>query len=233
MSEQSVRLSKRMVELGLCSRREADEFIEQGLVRVDGEVIRVLGSRVEPEQKIELARPASPLTDARITLLLNRPSGIADAVPALIAAETLSPLDQSGIAFIARHRRNLTGFGAQDPASSGLQVLTQDKFLAQKLAECEQEYLVQVEAAPDAETLKQRFNEQSLKALAMAPGKVTRQGDRQLRFVLHSPLPGQIQRMCEHAGIQADSVRCIRIGRIALGKIAPGQWRYLLPMERF
>jgi 23S rRNA pseudouridine2604 synthase len=233
MSEQQVRLSKRMVELGLCSRREADEFIEQGLVQVDGKVMQVLGCRVHPGQQITLSRPETAATDARVTLLLNQPLHGPQAASNLIRQENRSPEDHSGIVFSPRHLRQLVHCHQLDSGVSGFTVLTQDQRLAQKLAECEAEFLVAVEAAPSVEQLKQR--KQTLVEAGFKPASITitRQGDRQLRFVLQAPRPGQIALMCQQLQVVASNVRCIRIGRMALGKIAPGQWRYLLPTERF
>ncbi|MCP1572220.1 hypothetical protein J2S30_000599 [Herbaspirillum rubrisubalbicans] len=70
-----VRLSKRMSELGLCSRREADEWIEKGWVRVDGQVVSVLGSKVLPHQKVTVERQASAEQAQRVTILINKPMG--------------------------------------------------------------------------------------------------------------------------------------------------------------
>jgi 23S rRNA pseudouridine2604 synthase len=233
MSEQQVRLSKRMVELGLCSRREADEFIEQGLVRVDGKVMQTLGGRVLPGQHIELKRPETELSDARITLLLNQPAGITQAASTLIRQDSQSPLDHSGTVFSPRHRRQLVQCNILDPEVSGFTVLTQDQRLAMKLAECEVEFLVAVEDAPTVEQLKQRSQTLTSAGVSLQGIRITRQSDRQLRFVLHPPRPGLISLICQHLQVRPGTVRCIRIGRMALGKIAEGQWRYLLLTERF
>ena len=70
-----IRLSKRMSELGLCSRREADEWIAKGWVRVDGQVVSELGSKVLPHQKITVERQAAAQQARRVTVLLNKPVG--------------------------------------------------------------------------------------------------------------------------------------------------------------
>ncbi|VEB45490.1 Ribosomal large subunit pseudouridine synthase F [Chromobacterium violaceum] len=87
MDETSVRLSKRMVELGLCSRREADACIEQGLVKVDGKVVNTLGARVRPEQQITLAGKPQAMATLPVTMLLNRPAG-EEAPPAQLLGRT-------------------------------------------------------------------------------------------------------------------------------------------------
>lgn len=233
MSEQGIRLSKRMTELGLCSRREADEFIERGRVRVDGEIVRVLGSRVLPQQKIELARPEDAPTQTRVTLLLYKPEQTDQALPRLIRAETRSPDDRSGIEFLPRHTSKLRLAGALDHEACGLVALTQDGQTAEKMGEREQEYLVQVENAPPAAELQRLFKGLLLDGAVPPAFKLSRQSDHQLRFVLQRPLPRQIWRLCEQAGITIGTVRCIRIGSLASGTLQPGQWRYLMPFERF
>ena len=70
-----VRLSKRMSELGLCSRREADEWISKGWVKVDGQVVSELGSKVRPDQKITIDRKAQDQQNERVTIILNKPLG--------------------------------------------------------------------------------------------------------------------------------------------------------------
>jgi len=229
MSENTIRLAKRMVELGLCSRRQADDFIEQGRVRVDGIVVNVLGSRVTLQQRIDLDRPAQTARETLATMLFNKPSGMTGNIESSIRQETHSALDTAGGQLLSRHLRQLTAFGAQPDDTTGLVILTQDRGIARKLLQCEQEYLVPMASAPDSETLKQRF---SLLVTEQAI-KVTRQSDRQLRIVLPAPSTLSIPQLCKAAGFDVQTARCIRIGRLALGKLKEGEWRFLLPYERF
>ncbi|OHX13719.1 S4 domain-containing protein [Chromobacterium sphagni] len=233
MDDTSVRLSKRMVELGLCSRREADACIEQGLVKVDGETVTVLGSRVLPEQKIELTGKPQLLADLPVTMLLNKPAGAAQAPAQLLGTDSRAPEDKAEQAWLPRHRQQLWLAGALDDTAHGMVVLTQDKRLLRKLADCEMEFLLQVAAAPAAEELKARVAAVRLDGKPLRNCKINRQSDRQLRCVLHAPRPGQLEAICREAGIELQDARCIRIGRLALSGLKPGQWRYLQPFERF
>lgn len=224
--ENSLRLAKRMVELGLCSRREADEYIELGQVKVDGEVVRVLGCRVRPDQTIELSRSDTPLDTAPATLLLHREDGAATDWSTLIHAGNRSAHDHSGRTLLPRHLRRQTAFGAIDAGSSGLVVLSQDRRILSRLPECEQEFLVGVEQAPQTGVLTA--------AAAGVPGcRVTRQSDRQLRFVLNGPDRAAMAAVCAEIGCPPLSMRCIRIGRLAMGPLAAGSWRFLLRTDRF
>lgn len=233
MSEQELRLSKRMVELGLCSRREADAFIEQGRVRVDGQLVQQLGSRVRPEQRIELDLPRMTLGELSISLLLHRTAAEPLPLAALITPDNHSARDGSEVVFNPRHLKPLQQAGALEPGCHGLVALTLDKKLARKLADAEQEYLIQLAAAPSAEDLKQRLQQLKLPGKAPRGLKVSRQSDRQLRLVLTAVQAGQLAAICQGLDLQPLSLRCIRIGKLGIGDLPAGQWRYLLPMESF
>ncbi|AXE30325.1 pseudouridylate synthase [Chromobacterium phragmitis] len=233
MDETKVRLSKRMVELGLCSRREADACIEQGLVKVDGAVVATLGARVGPEQHITLAGQPQALATLPVTMLLNRPAD-EDAPPAqLLGPDSRSPQDASEQVWLARHRQHLAAFGAVDELCHGLVVLTQDKKLPRHLAECEMEFLLQVERAPAAEELKKRVAAIRLGGKPLRQCKISRQSDHQLRCAVYAPRAGLLDEIGRQLGVRLRGARCIRIGRLALGSLQPGQWRYLQPFERF
>lgn len=241
----TLRLSKRMTELGLCSRREADEFIEMGLVRVDGEVVDVLGSRVRPDQQIELTRQAMAMQADRVTILLNKPVGYAAGLsengewPAwmLIKPETRSASDRSGYAFLKKHLNQLAPAGKLDVDSSGLLVLTQDGRIARKLiadaADFEQEYLVGLDGEVSEAALARLAAGVTVDDELLKLARVSRQSDRQLRVLLRDSRKRQIRRMADAVGLRVTEVRRIRVGRIALGDLAQGQWRYLRPEERF
>ncbi|WP_434630645.1 S4 domain-containing protein [Chromobacterium sp. CV08] len=233
MDDTNVRLSKRMVELGLCSRREADACIEQGLVKVDGKVVDTLGARVRPEQQITLAGKPQALATLPVTMLLNRPAGD-DAPPAqLLGPDSRSPQDGAEQLWLARHRQHLTAVGAVDERCHGLVVLTQDKKLPRRLAECEMEFLLQVDRAPAADELKTRAAAIRLGGKPLRQCKISRQGDHQLRCAVYAPQSGLFDEICRQLGVGFQSARCIRVGRLALAGLQPGQWRYLQPFERF
>lgn len=233
MSEQEMRLSKRMVELGLCSRREADAFIEQGRVRVDGQVVQQLGSRVRADQRIELQAPRMVLGELSISLLLHRAADSQLPLSGLVTPAQRFARDGSEINFNPRHLKALQQAGALDENSHGLVALTLDKKLARKLADAEQEYLIQLEAAPAAEVLKQQMQALQLPGKPPRGLKISRQSDRQLRMVLSAVQPGQPWAICRALGLQPLALRCIRIGKLGIGELPAGQWRYLLPMESF
>ncbi|WP_374356793.1 pseudouridine synthase [Chitinimonas sp.] len=244
-AQEPLRLSKRMAELGLCSRREADEYIERGWVKVDGVVVDVLGSRVLPTQRIELDRLAVVAQTQRVTILLNKPIGYVSGQaeqgykPAalLITPDNRYVGDRSGIEFNRRHLNGLAPAGRLDIDSTGMLVLTQDGRVAKALigdeTKIEKEYLVRVEGVLDEGGLKSLNHGLSLDGQALKPAKVSWQNENQLRFVLREGKKRQIRRMCELVGLKVVGLKRIRIGRIPLSDLPMGQWRYLRPDERF
>jgi 23S rRNA pseudouridine2604 synthase len=248
MSE-PLRLSKRMSELGLCSRREADEWIARGWVRVDGEVVSELGTKILPHQKITVERQAAAQQARRVTVLLNKPVGYVSGQaedgyqPAmvLVKPENRWPEDKSPVQFHGSQLRSLVPAGRLDIDSVGLLVLTQDGRIAKRLigeeSPIEKEYLVRVEYSrpgrlPEAE-LRRLNHGLSLDGKKLLPAKVRWQNEDQLSFILREGKKRQIRRMCELVGLKVLGLKRVRIGRVTLGDLPTGQWRYLGADEQF
>jgi 23S rRNA pseudouridine2604 synthase len=239
-----VRLSKLMAERGLCSRREADEFIERGWVFVDGERISTLGTRVNPGASVSLAQEAHGQQEKRVTVLLNKPVGYVSGQPepgmtpavTLIVPENRDPSDR-GREYKPWHLRNLAPAGRLDVDSHGLLILTQDGRVARALisdtSKIEKEYLVRVEGTLDADGLAKLNHGLELDGRALKPAKVSWQNEDQLRFVLREGRKRQIRRMCELVGLDVIGLKRVRIGRVVLSDLPLGQWRYLRDDERF
>jgi 23S rRNA pseudouridine2604 synthase len=244
-----MRLSKRMSELGIASRREADEWIAKGWVRVDGEVVAELGSRVMPGQHISVDARARQEQARRVTVLLNKPVGYVSGQaedgyePAfvLVTARNQWREDRSGTRFVPAHLKSLVPAGRLDIDSVGLLVLTQDGRIAKQLvgedAEIEKEYLVRVESAGpqrlSAADLALLNHGLELDGEPLRPARVEWVNDDQLRFVLKEGKKRQIRRMCEAVGLKVTGLKRVRIGRVVLGDLPAGQWRYLRPDEAF
>jgi 23S rRNA pseudouridine2604 synthase len=244
-----LRLSKRMSELGLCSRREADEWIERGWVRVDGVVVSQLGSKVFPNQRITIERQAAQQQARRVTILLNKPMGYVSGQaedgyqPAvtLVNAGTRWKDDKANLEFHPAQLRSLVPAGRLDIDSVGLLVLTQDGRIAKQLigedSSIEKEYLVRVRYTkpgklPDAD-LQLLNHGLSLDGKKLLPAKVHWQNEDQLRFILREGKKRQIRRMCEAVGLKVLGLKRVRIGKVTLGDLPPAQWRYLRDDERF
>jgi 23S rRNA pseudouridine2604 synthase len=248
-SDGSVRLSKRMSELGLASRREADEWIERGWVRVDGAVVSELGSRVLATQRVTIDPRARRAQAEQVTVLLNKPVGYVSGQaedgyrPArvLVTPERRWRDDPSALRFAPQHLRSLVPAGRLDIDSVGLLVLTQDGRIAKQLvgegSGIEKEYLVRVasdRATPLAPAgLALLRHGLSLDDAALLPAEVEWVNADQLRFVLREGKKRQIRRMCEAVGLRVLGLKRVRIGAVMLGALPPGQWRYLGADERF
>jgi 23S rRNA pseudouridine2604 synthase len=243
--KEPVRLSKLMSERGLCSRREADGYIEQGLVFVDGRRVSELGTKVDPDCAIRLDAEASTRQAERATILLHKPVGYVSGQPepgyepaaALIRADTRWPADPAARRFERAHLRGLAPAGRLDIDSTGLLVLTQDGRIAKQLigddSGVEKEYLVRVEGRLDDRGLALLNHGLSLDGRKLRPARVAWQNADQLRFILREGRKRQIRRMCELVGLRVAGLKRVRIGRVRLGELPLGQWRYLRADERF
>jgi 23S rRNA pseudouridine2604 synthase len=242
-----------MAELGLCSRRQADEWISRGWVRVDGEVA-TMGLQVRPDARIEVDAKAKGQQQEQVTILLHKPMGYVSGQaedghePAVVLVQERNrwKSDTARRRFSPQQLRGLAPAGRLDIDSTGLLVLTQDGRIARQLigedSGMEKEYLVRVafgnvttgvQAAFPAAQLARLRHGLSLDGQALKPAQVDWQNPEQLRFVLTEGKKRQIRRMCEQVGLKVVGLKRIRIGRVLLGQLPAGQWRYLGAAERF
>ena len=242
---EKIRLSKLMSEQGICSRREADKYIEQGWVYVDGECISTLGTKIFPTQKITLNKAAQAQQQKLVTILLNKPIGYVSGQPEpgyQPAVSLINPASQFidkrfAQRFSPSDLRNLAPAGRLDIDSQGLLVLTQDGRIAKQLiganSKIEKEYLVRVEGSLPKEKLALLCFGLSLDDSPLKRAEVSWQNQDQLRFILHEGKKRQIRRMCELVNLKVTGLKRVRCGRIKLGNLPEGKWRYLRVDERF
>lgn len=278
----TLRLNKRMAELGLASRRESDDWIAKGWVKVNG-VVATMGMQVLPDVRIEIDRQAQGMQAKQVTVLINKPLGLVSGQaedghePAitLVQPHNRWTEDNARYFFHPSQLKSLVPAGRLDIDSTGLLVLTQDGRVARQLigedAQVEKEYLVRVmftgvsntaaatsaaathAAAPrqlsridDDDAIEQDvaslFPADKLALLrhglkldgqALKQAKVDWQNPQQLRFVLTEGKKRQIRRMCELVGLKVTGLKRVRVGRVMLGNLPVGQWRYLQPHEQF
>jgi 23S rRNA pseudouridine2604 synthase len=252
-----VRLNKRMAALGMCSRREADAWIEQGWVLVNGKVA-AMGMQVGSADRITIDRAAQAHQEQQVTVLLHKPMGYVSGQaedghePAMVLFQARNQWsgDTTNIRFSPAQFKGLAPAGRLDIDSVGLLVMTQDGRVARQLigedSDMEKEYLVRVTCAgpqgditvnvqahfPAAQMQKLRHG-LSLDGKPLKPAQVEWQNPEQLRFVLKEGKKRQIRRMCEQVGLKVVGLKRIRMGRVHLGALPVGQWRYLGPKESF
>jgi 23S rRNA pseudouridine2604 synthase len=242
MSDELIRLSKLMAARGLCSRREADSFIERGLVFVEGQVVNQLGTKVSPSAQITLAPQAARQQASLVTIVLNKPIGYVSAQPESgyePAITLLTPANQFGDkkqTLKPEHLQGLAVAGRLDIDSQGLLLFTQDGRLAKLIigehGKLEKEYLVRVNGDLPEDQLQLLRHGLWLDGKPLKPAKVEWINREQLRFVLTEGRKRQIRRMCELVGLKILGLKRVRIGKLRLGNLPEGKWRFLQAKER-
>lgn len=236
-----MRLSKLMSERGICSRREADDYISKGLVFVNGVRVQELGFKVTSDAKITLDSPALKQQNNLVTILINKPIGYVSGQPEP-GYEPAIRLVKDSTQFSNQKRtlqygdmKNLAVVGRLDIDSQGLLIFTQDGRLAKKLigenSQVEKEYMVRVEGSLSNEQLALLNFGLELDGEKLKPAKVDWINEDQLRFILKQGKKRQIRRMCELMGLRVTGLKRVRVGKLMLGKLPEGRWRFLDPDE--
>lgn len=244
--KESIRLAKRLAEQEHCSRREAELHIEAGNVQVDGKIVSVPETRVSADQVVTLRSGAKPEALPPVTLLMNKPAGYTQGMAYGRVRSAHSMLNESTkadvdtpmpILVLPQHFKNLESFLPIPLPACGLIVYTQDKRIARKLAEegkwLEQELIVGVEGQIDEDGIDRMRAGLPMGTRTLPPCRVSWQNEGNLRFALKGIAPEEVEAMCAEVGLTVTSIRRLRIGRVSLAKVPEGQWRYLMPWERF
>ena len=225
--------------------RRDSEWIENGWVSVDGVVTNRLGARVSPKARIVIKEAASAQASESVSIVFNKPHDLPgpaaeqgrEAIAALIRADNRWAEDDSSFAFQPTHLRGLAQATRLEADEGGMLAFTQEGSVARRLtggaSRLEKEYHVRVvgELADDGLSLLRHGL--SLDEVKLPPAQVSWLSEQQMRFVVLDSRKGQIQRMCEQVGLQVTDIKRVRIGSVSLGKLPPGQWRYLRDDERF
>jgi 23S rRNA pseudouridine2604 synthase len=247
------RLAKRLAAQLPCSRSEAETYITGGWVRVDGVVVEEPQARVHDGQHVELDAKAKLEPLSSMTLIWHQPAGLAlpaaSPLPDAVAIKVFTPAarfsgDRSGVRPLKAHLHKLLPVSRLGVASSGLMVCTQNPGVARKIeddsAQLEHEWLVEVKADPalDDDARREAVLQSLGQALffdgwALPKANASWQSEYRLRLAIKGCRPGQVQHLCERAGLTVKSMRRQRLGRISLAGLPAGQWRYLLGYERF
>lgn len=247
------RLSKRLAAQLPCSRSDAENYIAGGWVRVDGVVVEEPMERVRDDQTVALDPKARLELLESVTLVWHKPANrvLPDEplLPDTLAAKWLAANhrfkgDRSGVRPLKAHHHKLQPVAALSTAMSGLMVFTQNPSVARKItdasAQIEHEWLVEVAEDPALQDEARR--DAVLKSLSKAlffdgwtvpSARASWQSELRLRLAIKGHLPGQVEHLCERAGLKIKAVRRLRLGRIGLAGLPVGEWRYLMPYERF
>lgn len=231
-----IRLAKLMSLRGLCSRREAESFIDQGQVLVNGILISEQGVKVAEDAVIELLDEAKESQDEKVTIILNKPIGYVSCQPEkgyTPAVALLKSENQFGndLRLKPYHFDKLAVCGRLDIDSQGLLLFTQDGRLVKEIigpdSHIEKEYLVRVEGVISKEQVQMLSFGLSLDGKKLKRAKVALIDPHFFNIVLTEGKKRQIRRMCDEVGLRVTSIKRVRIGSIRLGKLPLGQWRSL------
>lgn len=221
----SVRLNKAISDSGFCSRREADTFIEQGRVTINGEKAG-LGERVMPGDQVKVDGELISKNVAEVFIMLNKPVGI--------TCTTDTRFKDNVIDFI-NHPERIFPVGRLDKPSEGLLLLTNDGNIVNKILRAgnkhEKEYIVKVDRPVTDEFLKRMGSGIPILDTVTKRCKVERISRFEFRIFLVQGLNRQIRRMCEYLGYEVVALQRVRIMNLRLGDLPVGEWRELSPEE--
>lgn len=232
------RLAKVVAALVPCSRREAEQYIAEGWVRVDGRPVDEPQVRVTAGQRVEVDRTARLQPVVPATFLLHKPAGMeTEAAQQLLAEAGHWSGDTSNIRRSKAHRAGLRALLPLPAQASGLCVFSQDPRVVRKLTEdaafVEQELVAEVKGTIAPDGLARLGHGLVREGRPLPPARVSWQSETRLRFAVKGTDPHWIAWMCAQVGLELVALRRIRIGRIPMAALPPGQWRYLPAGERF
>lgn len=223
--EKGIRLNKYIADAGYCSRREADQWIEDGRVKIDGRV-GTLGDRVLPGMKVTVSGEKVRPKRKNVYIALNKPVGIVCTTDMREKANVVSFVD---------HDERIYPIGRLDKDSEGLLLMTSDGDIVNRILRAagrhEKEYQVTVDKPITQEFVQKMQAGVKILGTVTLPCRLYKTGERAFTIILTQGLNRQIRRMCEALGYRVRTLKRVRIMNIHLGSLKTGQWRNLTPGE--
>lgn len=223
--EKSMRINKFISEKGICSRREADRFIEQKRVTINGSIAQI-GSVVQDGDEVKIDNKLLKPREKFVYLVLNKPVGI---------VSTTDTRERDNIVDYMNYPKRIFPIGRLDKDSEGLIMLTSDGDIVNKILRAgnnhEKEYIVRVDKPITAGFIQGMSNGVKILGTITKKCKVELLSKYTFRIILTEGLNRQIRRMCEVFGYQVVKLKRIRIMNIHLGDLPTGSWRYLTEIE--
>ncbi|MFC7290983.1 pseudouridine synthase [Hirschia litorea] len=234
------RINKWLGQSGVCSRREAEGLVEQGLISIDGVEVTEPGRKIVKGETLTLADAATKKLASAMSVVLNKPVDYVSAHPnegEIPAIRLITKANLVGHSDSLPHRDSrLAPVGRLDKDSRGLLILTEDGVLTKSVigpeADSEKEYLVTVRGVITPERVQDLCHGLMLDNRVLKPAIVTHERGQLLRFILTEGRNRQIRRMCDLVGLKVVDLFRIRIGHVHIGDLAEGKWRALTPAER-
>ena len=234
------RVNRWLAQSGVCSRREAEALILQGLVTIDGQTVEDAGRKIEPGQTLVLSDRAQSKLESTLTVVVHKPVGIVSAHPEAGQTAAVTLLPQAALhgqsPVIPTLENRLAPVGRLDMDSRGLLILSEDGVVAKAVigpeSDLEKEYRVKVTGQITDRKIAMLRHGLQLDRRQLRPAKVTLIGDQLLRFVLKEGRNRQIRRMCELVDLHVADLFRVRIGSLKIGDLPEGRWRPITPQER-
>jgi 23S rRNA pseudouridine2604 synthase len=237
--DEPVRINKWLGQTGVCSRREADALIADGLVSVDGEVVADAGRKLEPGQTLTLNDRATATLAEGVTIVMHKPMGYVSGQPEpnkLPAVRLVTDNNRVGDGVTPADEVSLPPVGRLDEDSRGLLLLSSDGVVAKAVigpeSDLDKEYLVRVTGDITEKKLKILRHGLMLDGRQLKPAYVSRMESFRLKFILREGRNRQIRRMCEMVDLEVVDLIRVRIGPLKLDNLPEGKWRMLTPDER-
>ena len=234
-----VRINKWLGQTGVCSRREADALIADGLVSVDGEVVSDAGRKLEPGQTLTLSDRATAQLAEGVTIVMHKPMGYVSGQPEpnkLPAVRLVTDNNRVGEGVTPADEVSLPPIGRLDEDSRGLLLLSSDGVVAKAVigpqSDLDKEYLVRVTGDITEKKLKILRHGLMLDGRQLKPAYVSRMESFRLKFILREGRNRQIRRMCEMVDLEVVDLIRVRIGPLKLDNLPEGKWRLLTAEER-
>ena len=224
-----IRLNKYLAEQGVASRREADRFIAEGLVSVNGEVVTEMGVKVDPSKdKVSVSEELVERQEKLIYIALNKPINYVTSVKRT-AVEKKIVMDLIDL------EERVYPIGRLDKDTSGLLLLTNDGTLTYKLthpsSECEKEYEAIVNGVVTQGAMEKLRKGVNLWGEKTKPTRVKKLNKNKMSIILTEGKNRQVRRICQKVGLPVDRLKRIRMKDLELGNLMEGKWRYLSPEE--
>lgn len=223
---ESIRLNKYLSDAGICSRRQADRWIEEKRITVNGEIAG-MGMKVAPDSEVCLDGKLIKKEEKKVLLAMNKPAGIVC---------TAEKRERNNIVDYMKYPKRIYPVGRLDKDSTGLLLLTNDGELVNKIMRAgnyhEKEYLVSVNKPVTEEFCRKMSCGVAILDTVTRPCKVEKTGEKSFRIILTQGLNRQIRRMCETLGYRVLTLQRVRIMNIRLGSLKEGTWRSIEGKER-
>lgn len=234
------RVNKWLAQSGVCSRREAEGLIAQGLVYIDGERVNDAGRKILTGQTLVLNDSAEQQLNSSLSIVLHKPMGIVSSLPQDDQIEAVTLLTREalwrGEATIPTAANNLAPLGRLDRESRGLLVLSEDGVLAKALigpeSDIDKEYNVLLTGVITPQKIALLRHGLELDGRKLRPAKVTQLTEQKLNIVLKEGRNRQIRRMAELVELRVVDLVRVRVGTLNLGDLPEGKWRPLSSDER-